>query len=454
MDEAARRELTVIGAGYVGLVTAVGLVELGHRVELVENRADRLAILRAGRSPIHEEGLPEALRAGLESGQLRIADRPADADADAVLVCVGTPIGLDGRSDLTQLRTALAGLRDYAALGVPLVIRSTIPPGSTREAVAWAGASTSHVLTNPEFLRQGTAMADFRTPTRIVIGRFPDADPAAVALVAGLFDRLAAPLIIVDVAAAELIKNGANAFLALKLSFTSEMSALAEEFGADIDDVLDGITLDPRIGSTYMRPSFGFGGSCLPKELKALAVAGRDRGLPMHVTVAASDANGAQQRRFAERIEAALDGLPGRRIALLGLAFKAGTDDTRESPAVALAGRLLAGGAVVVGYDPEASDAARRELPGLVIAGSAAEAIGGADAVVVATEWPEFAALDWPGLHATLRTPLVIDGRRLLDGDAMRALGYEYQAVGSSVAGRERADGEAAVAADRPAATS
>jgi UDPglucose 6-dehydrogenase len=434
--ESPRRRVTVIGAGYVGLVTAVGLASLEHDVEVVETGPARLAALRAGRVPIHEAGLQEAFDTAVTAGRLRVADRPGD-DAEVVLVCVGTPIGSDGRSDLSQLHGALDSLRAQLARGVPLVIRSTLPPGSTRLAVEWTGVPTAQVLTNPEFLRQGTALADFLNPTRIVIGHFPDAPPATVELVTGLFDRLAAPVLVVDAASAELIKNGANAFLALKLSFTNELAILAEEYGADISDVLRGITLDPRIGTQYMQPGFGFGGSCLPKELTALALSGTARGLPMHVTTAASAANATSQRRFVERIEVALGGLEGRRVGLLGLAFKAGTDDVRDSPALAVAARLLDRGAAVQAHDPEAGPNALRELPALELAVSPEAALAGADVGVIGTEWPAFARLDWSAIRPTMRSPLVIDGRRLLDGALLRRLGFRYLTVGTP-------DGEAA----------
>ena len=369
--------MAVIGAGYVGLATAIGLVELGHSVDLVETRPDRLAALRDGRSPIHEAGLSDALAQAFERQALRISDAAADG-AEVVLVCVGTPIGADGRSNLTQLHAALTELTVPAATKVPIVIRSTVPPGGTRRTAASTRVPTNRLFTNPEFLRQGTALADVAAPTRIVIGQFTDADPAALECVVGLYDRLEVPVLVVDVEAAELIKNGANAFLALKLSFANEMAALAEEYGTNIDEILRGIGLDPQIGFDYMRPSYGFGGSCLPKELQALAVAGQDRSLPMHVTVAAAAANGAQQRRFAERIERLLGGLPGRTIGLLGLAFKAGTDDVRDSPALALAARLLERGADVRAYDPEAAANAVLQLPALTTVESPAEAVKGA----------------------------------------------------------------------------
>lgn len=435
MSDPSQR-VVVVGAGYVGLVTAVGLAEMGHRVELVETRPDRLAALRAGRSPIHEAGVPEALAAALGSGTLTVADRPTLA-AEVVMVCVGTPIGADGRSDLSQLDRALRSLAPILEGGPPLVIRSTLPPGSTNLVIEWTGLPTSRILTNPEFLRQGTALYDFLHPSRVVIGRFPDAPAATIDLVAGLFAAIDAPLLVVDIAAAELIKNGANAFLALKLSFANEMASLAEEYGTDIEAVLGGIALDPRIGSQYMRPGLGFGGSCLPKELKALAVAGTDRGLSMHVTRAASLANAAQQARFVDRIAEGLGGVEGRRIGLLGLAFKAGTDDVRDSPAVAVARALRERGGAVRAHDPAAVPNALAELPGLDVVEDPLDAVDGADAVVIATEWPLYRDLDWTEVRRRMRGDLVVDGRRLADPAGMSALGYRYVAVGRAGVARE-----------------
>ncbi|HET9345137.1 MAG TPA: UDP-glucose/GDP-mannose dehydrogenase family protein [Candidatus Limnocylindrales bacterium] len=422
--------LCVIGAGYVGLVTGVGLASLGHDVTLVEARQDRLASLLAGRVPIFEHGLQEAFDAAVANGRLTVAATPAPG-ADIVLVCVGTPIGSDGKSDLSQLRSALDGLAATVSEGVPLVIRSTLPPGATGKVVEWSGIPTELIFTNPEFLRQGTALDDFLRPTRVVLGCFPDADPRAKEAVTGLFSGLGAPLLVVDVAAAELIKNGANAFLALKLSFTNELASLSEEYGADVDDVLHGISLDPRIGPAYMRPGLGFGGSCLPKELRALAVAGAARGLALHVTNAASESNAAQQQRFADRVLSVLREEDGRRVALLGLAFKAGTDDVRDSPAMTVARVLLGAGVAVQAYDPAAETNARRELPRLATARGPLEAMVGADLAVVATEWPAFREIDWSEARRHLRQPIVIDGRRLLDRVEMERLGYRYEAVGS-----------------------
>jgi UDPglucose 6-dehydrogenase len=434
--------ILVVGAGYVGLVTGVGLASQGHDVSIVETRADRYDALSAGRVPIFEAGLQDAFEAAMAAGRLHVLSEPG-GEPDLVMVCVGTPIGADGRSDLSQLRTALHDLHDVLAGDAPLVIRSTLPPGATRQAVAWAGIPTSRVLTNPEFLRQGTALADFLQPTRVVIGHFPDADPAVVARVAGLYERFGARILVMDVAASEIAKNGANAFLALKLSFANEIASISEEFGTDVDQILEAITLDPRIGNLYMRPGLGFGGSCLPKELRALAVAGMDRGLPMLVTNAASEANVVQQARFAGRIEQLLGGLPGRTVGLLGLAFKAGTDDVRDSPPLAVARTLLAGGATVVAHDPQAGPNALRELPGLRLADDPMGALDGADVAVIGTEWPLYRDIDWAAAAERMHQPAIVDGRRLLDGATMRALGYRYETVGS---GYEASVDEAAAA--------
>lgn len=430
MHVAEPQRLLVIGAGYVGLVSAVGFAELGNQVTVVERRADRLHALREGRVPIFEAGLQAAFESNLAAGRLAVADEPR-GDADLVLVCVGTPIGADGLSDLSQLRGALRDLDDVLSAGTPLIIRSTVPPGSTRLVVEWAGVPQGRVFTNPEFLRQGTALDDFLHPTRVVIGRHPDAAQATLDRITELYRPLNAPILIMDVPSAEIVKNGANAFLALKLSFANEIASLAEEFGADVDQVLKGITTDPRIGSLYMRPGLGFGGSCLPKELRALAVAGTGQGLPMLVTNAASEANMAQMTRFAGRVEAAVGTVQRKRVAMLGLAFKAGTDDVRDSPPLTVARTLLDHGATVVGYDPQAGPNAVAEVPAIRLVDDPMSALMGADVCVIGTEWPEFRLLDWEAARKVMRTPVVVDGRRLLDAGGMRALGFRYLTVGS-----------------------
>jgi UDPglucose 6-dehydrogenase len=423
--------IAVVGAGYVGLVSAVGLARLGHRIELVETDPDRLTELRAGRVPFSEAGVQEALNEALADGSMAILDGATKTTAEIALICVGTPIDTQGHADVSAVETVLAELNRRESRPI-IVIRSTTPVGTCQRLLRDGHvADESRFFTVPEFLAQGTALRDFGTPHRVVIGRASSADPDALATLVEVFGFSDAPVRVVTLEEAELIKNGANAFLALKLSFTNELAGLAERSGADVGPVLEAIGLDPRIGQTYMRPGFGFGGSCLPKELQTIATSGQERGLAMHVAAAATEANLSQQVLFAERVEETLGGVEGRPIALLGLAFKAGTDDIRYSPAVALARWLLERGARVQAYDPAAARRAAQALPGLAICDSALDAVAGADAVIVATEWPEFADLDWRRVRAAVATPLLFDGRRLLDPAAMRGLGFRYERVGS-----------------------
>jgi UDPglucose 6-dehydrogenase len=423
--------LSVIGAGYVGLATAVGLAARGHEVDLVETRLDRLELLRAGTLPIHEPGMAAAYAETQTKRRIHPMASPA-ARSDLVLVCVGTPIDEEGRSDLRQVESALRSVAGLAASGTPVVIRSTLPAGTGEATVRWLGQSNSRVFANPEFLRQGHAIEDFLNPTRVVIGAFPDADPEALTLVKEILYFGDCPLLVVSMAEADLIKNGANAFLALKLSFANELAVLCEALDADVIKVIEGIGLDKRIGSTHMQPSFGFGGSCLPKDLCALTNVGKSYGLAMHVTAAASEANADHQLHFANRIADLMP--PGcRRVAMLGLAFKAGTDDTRSSPALQVTQMLLERGLEVAAYDPQAGANVPSQMPGLTVETSAQSAISGAGVTVIGTEWPEFRDLDWDSLARTMAAPIVIDGRRLLDGERMRALGYHYEAVGAPV---------------------
>ena len=428
---ASRRSIAVVGAGYVGLVSAVGLVRMGHAVELVETDPIRLGALRQGQVPFSEPGLPEALTAALESGDLTILDRASQTSADIVLICVGTPIDDQGHADVGAIEAVLAELESRATRPIT-VVRSTMPVGTCQRLLREGHvADPSLFFTVPEFLRQGSALGDFARPNRVIIGSTASADRDAQATLAAVFGAFEAPVRLVSLEEAELIKNGANAFLALKISFANEMAGLAERSGADVGPVLEGIGLDPRIGATYLRPSFGFGGSCLPKELKTIAMSGLERGLPMHVTSAATEANLAHQRLFAERVDDTVGGVAGRSIALLGLSFKAGTDDLRSSPAIGLARWLLAHGARVHAYDPVAGPAASRAVTGLAISDTAVDALTGAEAAVIATEWPEFATLDWAEMRQLMAAPVVIDGRRLLDPALMRSLGFNYQRVGS-----------------------
>jgi UDPglucose 6-dehydrogenase len=421
----------VIGAGYVGLATAVVLAEQGHHVVLVERDPDRLAALADGRIPFHEPGLPEAYASQHTGGRIvPRADVPPDG-LDLVVVCVGTPIDDTGSTDVSHVAHALEQAVPAVAAGAVCVIRSTLPVGSAARLASRSGIPFGRIFVAPEFLRQGSALEDIRRPARVIVGTF--SEPVDADALARVTDALAVPgtpLLVMRPEEASLVKNASNVFLALRLTFANEVAGLAEDLGVDVGPVLEGIGHDPRIGHSYMRPGYGFGGSCLPKEVRAVSSAGLDRGLPMHLAGAIADANADHQRRFARRIAEAVGGLAGKRIALLGLAFKSDTDDVRSSPALRLAARLLDQGADLRAHDPAAGDNAQRILPDLLVVSTVEEALRGADAAVIATEWPVYRDLDWAALHATMRRPLIIDGRRLLPYAQLRSMGYVVERIG------------------------
>jgi UDPglucose 6-dehydrogenase len=424
----------VIGAGYVGLATAVLLAEQGHDVMLVERDRDRLAALTNGRIPFHEPGLPEAYATQHANGRIVPREDVPPGGLDLVVVCVGTPIDDTGYSDVSHVAHALEQAAPAIAAGAACVIRSTLPVGSAARLASGSGIALERLFVMPEFMRQGSALEDIHRPARVIVGTLGEhVDPDALARVTDALAMPGTPLLVMRAEEASLAKNAANAFLALRLTFANEVAGLAEDLGVDVGPVLEGIGHDPRIGHSYMRPSYGFGGSCLPKEVRALSSAGLDRGLPMHLTRAIADANADHQRRFARRIAEAVGGLAGKRIALLGLAFKADTDDVRSSPALRLAARLIDEGADLRAHDPAAGNNARRILPDLVVVPTAEEALQGADAAVIATEWPIYRDLDWEAVRATMRRPLIIDGRRLVPETDLRALGYIVERVGDGV---------------------
>src|SRR5262245_8833041 len=421
--------IAVLGAGYVGLVTGVSLARIGgYHVTLVEKSPSRLTELRQGIMPIEEPGLPEAFAEARSRIQvvesLDQVERP-----DIVLVAVGTPISDNGEPDLSQLVSATTALRRWPE--VHISVRSTLPPGASQRLPAMLGrASGERVSTNPECLRQGAAVADFAHPSRVIIGRFPETSAEHLDLLQRIYEPIPGPRLVVDTASAELIKNVSNGFLALKLSFVNEVAALSEEYGVEVDEVLDGIALDPRIGSSYMRPGLGLGGSCLPKELQVLTSAGRRRGIPMHVARATAQVNLEQQDRFVRRI---LTELPpsGGRVGLLGLSFKADTDDLRGSPAIYVARRLLEEGHEVVAYDPAVRpERAVEAAPRLETVATAAAAFADVDAIVIATDWKEFATLPLDELAPTMRGRLLFDGRGLIAPSVATGAGLHYRGVG------------------------
>jgi UDPglucose 6-dehydrogenase len=424
--------VSVIGAGYVGLVTGACLADFGHQISFLEASAERVGRLTQGTIPFFEPGLADLVTAMRSDGRLAAttqADQALDSP-ELILVCVGTPLAQDGEADLTQIERACADIRQHAP-HVPVVIRSTLPLGWTSQLLTWLEQPDGRlVATNPEFLRQGSAIADFRHPTRIVIGTADGTDGVVTGLLRELYRTLEAPVLVTDFATAELIKNAANAFLAMKVSFVNEIADLSEAYAADIERVIEGIGLDPRIGGSYLKPGIGFGGSCLPKELANLVRLGHRRGLSMPLLESAGQVNDGRATRIADRLENLAGPVRGSRVAMLGLAFKPNTDDLRYSPALALAERLIARGADVIAHDPAVPVSHTDRVQGLKRADEPPQAIADSDIVVLATEWDAYRLLPWGELALCARRPFLFDGRNALDHDALRAAGWQVAGVG------------------------
>jgi UDPglucose 6-dehydrogenase len=426
-DSANSRALAVIGAGHVGLVTAAGFSHHGHRVRVGEADPGRLAVLATGTAPFAESGLAQLIAAGVASGLLTFHSDNGEAasGATAIFIAVPTPADSDGSADLSAVEAAVRSIASEVAPGSAVVIKSSVPPGSWRAIGAWmedAGCPGSLVI-NPEFLQEGNAVAGVLEPARVVVGSL---DPAAADLVARLHEPMGAPVVRTTPASAELIKYAANAYLAMRVTFANSMANLAEEVGADIADVLRGVGLDPRIGTRFFSPGPGYGGSCFPKDLPALIMTAREHGLDLDLIEAVVKVNSRQPQRILAKLRHGLGTIRGRRVALWGLAFKAGTDDVSESPAVALARGVLDEGATVAAYDPAVTAA----VDGVSMAGSALAAVEGADALVVATEWPEFAGVDLKTVAEVMAGRLVVDARNLLDKEAAEAAGLDYRGMG------------------------
>ena len=421
------RHLAVLGAGYVGLTTAAGFAHIGHRVGLGEADPGRLAALQAGGVPFAEPGLAALVAAGVESGLLAFHGDNAEAaaGAEAVFVAVPTPEGPGGEVDLSAVVAALRSVVAVVHPPTPLVLKSSVPPGTTAFLGGVLGdlGCAAPLVVNPEFFQEGRAVEDVLRPYRVVVG---SDDAAACHLVAGLHAPFGAPIVCTGAASAEMAKYAANAYLATRLTFVNSMAHFAEAVGADIGDVLEALALDPRIGRHYLRPGPGYGGSCFPKDVRALVAAAAGHGHDLKLLRAVVETNDDQLDLVVAKVRAAVGDLGGAVVGLLGLAFKGGTADTRSSPAVALAGRLVAAGARVRAYDP----AARVEMPGVEVMLDAVAAAAGADVLLVATEWPEFAALDPASLAAVMRGRVVVDARNLLDREAVAAAGLEYRGLG------------------------
>jgi UDPglucose 6-dehydrogenase len=423
-----RQSIAVIGTGYVGLVTAAGFAELGSEVWWVDVDADKIARLERGEIPIYEPGLAESVARNRERLHFSTQLAPALEHARLLFVAVGTPPTYSGDADLSAVHAVVESMprSDHHAL----VMKSTVPVGtgaSIKRIFAEQGKEGFAYVSCPEFLKEGSALQDFLEPDRVVVG--DDGNWAGDA-VAELYAPLNAPVVRTDIASAEMVKLAANAFLATKISFINEIANVCEETGADVLEVARGMGLDQRIGKHFLKPGIGFGGSCFPKDVSALKQLAGNSGYHFQLLTAVIEVNELQKRRVIGKLQKHLGSLVGRRVALLGLAFKANTDDMREASSLVLAARLQADGAKVSAYDPIAEEEARKRMSHVEFADSALGAVEGADAVILVTEWPEFAELDWGEVKARMAGDLLVDGRNFADRDKARAAGLIYEGIG------------------------
>ncbi len=429
MAQASHREpIAVIGTGYVGLVTAAGFAELGSDVWCVDVDREKIAGLERGEIPIYEPGLEESISRNRERLHFGTDLGPALEHARLLFVAVGTPPTYSGDADLSAVNAVVGSMP--ASDRHALVMKSTVPVGTgaaIRRIFREQGKEGFGYVSCPEFLKEGSALEDFLNPDRVVVG---DQGDWAGDAVAELYAPLNAPLVRTDIASAEMIKLAANAFLATKISFINEIANVCEETGADVLEVARGMGLDQRIGTHFLKPGIGFGGSCFPKDVSALKQLAGNSGYHFQLLTAVIEVNELQKRRVMQKLQKHLGSLVGRKVALLGLAFKANTDDMREASSLVLAARLQADGARVSAYDPIAEDEARKLMIGVEFADSALEATKGADAVILVTEWPEFSGLDWQEVAERMSGRLVIDGRNFIDPEAVASAGFAYEGVG------------------------
>ncbi|MBV9818103.1 MAG: UDP-glucose/GDP-mannose dehydrogenase family protein [Solirubrobacterales bacterium] len=423
-----REPVAVIGTGYVGLVTAAGFAELGSQVWCVDIDADKITRLRAGEVPIYEPGLEQSIARNRERLQFSTELGPALEHARLLFVAVGTPPTYSGDADLSAVHAVVDAMP--ASDRHALVMKSTVPVGTgaaIRRMFGERGKTGFAYVSCPEFLKEGSALKDFLGPDRVVVG--DDGNWAGDA-VAGLYAPLGAPIVRTDVASAEMVKLAANAFLATKISFINEIANVCEVTGADVTEVARGIGLDQRIGGHFLRPGIGYGGSCFPKDVSALKQLAGNSGYHFQLLTAVIEVNELQKRRVVGKLQKHLGSLVGRRIAMLGLAFKAHTDDMREASSLVLAARLQADGATVSAYDPIAAEEARKLMRGVEFADSALGAVQGADACILVTEWPEFAELDWARMRSVMAGELIVDGRNFADRAAVAGAGLTYEGIG------------------------
>lgn len=430
-------KIVVVGSGYVGLVAGACLAETGSSVKCVDIDAAKIEGLQRNVLPIFEPGLDELVARNQAEGRLSFGTDIAEsiADADVVFIAVGTPPDEDGSADLRYVLAVAQTIGRHMSRETVIVTKSTVPVGTAtkvRAAAAEFAKHPFHVVSNPEFLKEGAAVDDFLKPDRVVLGVDSDFAREVMSELYSPFVRSGKPMLFMDIASAEMTKYAANAMLATRISFMNEVANLCEKVGANVDLVRRGIGSDSRIGPSFLFPGPGYGGSCFPKDVKALLHTSEEMGAPMHVLRAVEDANEVQKHRMAAKLRAALGGdLSGKRIALWGLAFKAQTDDMRESPALTFIDEVRAAGGTVVAHDPQAMHEASRRLGTSVeLAPNAYAALEGADALAIATDWNEYRTPDFARVKAALKQPVIIDGRNLYDPAKMAKLGFVYRSIG------------------------
>ncbi|MGB6758343.1 MAG: UDP-glucose/GDP-mannose dehydrogenase family protein [Xanthobacteraceae bacterium] len=429
--------VTMIGAGYVGLVSGACFADFGHQVVCVDKDAKKVGALNRGEIPIFEPGLDALVEANMQQGRLEFStDTARVKDAEAVFIAVGTPSRRgDGHADLSYVYDAVRECAPLLSVNAVVVTKSTVPVGTGDEIERILRElrkdAEIQVVSNPEFLREGAAIRDFKHPDRIVVGTD---DLAARDVLAEIYRPLylnTPPLLYVSRRTAELIKYAANAFLATKITFINEIADLCEQVGADVQEVSRGIGLDNRIGAKFLHAGPGFGGSCFPKDTSALLKTAQDYGVPLRIVETVSSVNEQRKRAMARKVVAALNGsVRGKTVAVLGLTFKPNTDDTRDSPAIPLITALQDMGATVRGYDPAGMEQAKPLLPAVTYCTSAYSAAEGADAVVIATEWEQFRALDLQRLRGVMREPVIVDLRNIYRPEDMKRANFRYLAIG------------------------
>ncbi len=428
-------KITVVGTGYVGLVTGTCFANAGNRVTCLDIDANKIATLQRGESPFFEPSLSELMKRSIQADRLLFTADASTAyeDTDIIFICVGTPTGIDGKCNIEyvlQVAKDIASSLSNTENPPVVVVKSTVPVGTTHKVAELFGGKCP-VANNPEFLREGNAIEDFTRPDRVVCGVEDKQASSILKQLYAPFVGQGRPLLLFDIRSSEMVKYASNAMLACKISFINEIASLCERNGANIDNVRDGMCSDSRIGTQFFRPGLGYGGSCFPKDTLAVMEMGEDAGAPCLVNTAVHELNQRQRTWFATRILEHFDNnLSGKKIALWGLAFKPQTDDVRDAPSIDIAKTLLAAGAQVTGFDPEAWDTFQSEVPDVHISMDMYDAINQADALVICTEWAEFSTPDFARMLSLLSSPVLFDGRNMYNREEMSKFGFHHYSVG------------------------